>query len=153
MLTLAGLDVLLAAEAIVGMQAKAIAEDRIKVMRRMRTSLLLDQTCWRPQLGQRIGIFMSGRLSNITELVVRPVRIGRFFHRAHDHDLTHVLFSPNCWTKEAAAARPPLKTRSRARACRRGARVPRCAPHSPPAHPRQPRRCRARRPRTWRPRS
>src|SRR5262249_40531353 len=25
------------------------------------------------------------------------------------------------------------KTRSRARACRRGARVPRCAPHSPPA--------------------
>ena len=35
MLTLAGLNVLLAAEAKPGMQVKAIAEDRMKVMRRM----------------------------------------------------------------------------------------------------------------------
>ena len=35
MLTLAGLNVLLAAEAKAGMQVKAIAEDRMKVMRRM----------------------------------------------------------------------------------------------------------------------
>jgi len=34
-LTLAGLNVLLAAEAKAGMQVKAIAEDRMKVMRRM----------------------------------------------------------------------------------------------------------------------
>jgi hypothetical protein len=41
-------------------------------------AFLADQTCWRPQRGQWIGKFMSGRLSNITELVVRPVGIGRF---------------------------------------------------------------------------
>ena len=35
MLTLAGLNVLLAAEAKAGMQVKAIAKDRMKVMRRM----------------------------------------------------------------------------------------------------------------------
>ena len=35
MLTLAWLNVLLAAEAKAGMQVKAIAEDRMKVMRRM----------------------------------------------------------------------------------------------------------------------
>ena len=35
MLTLAGLSVLLAAEAKAGMQVKAIAKDRMKVMRRM----------------------------------------------------------------------------------------------------------------------
>ena len=35
MLTLAGLNVLLAAEAKAGMQVKAIAEDRMKVIRRM----------------------------------------------------------------------------------------------------------------------
>ena len=35
MLTLTGLNVLLAAEAKAGMQVKAIAEDRMKVMRRM----------------------------------------------------------------------------------------------------------------------
>jgi len=34
-LTLTGLNVLLAAEAKAGMQVKAIAEDRMKVMRRM----------------------------------------------------------------------------------------------------------------------
>jgi hypothetical protein len=34
-LTLAGLNVLLAAEATAGMQVKAIAQDSIKVMRRM----------------------------------------------------------------------------------------------------------------------
>src|SRR5438094_677424 len=50
------------------------------------------------------------------------------------------------------AARPPLKIRSRAQACRQGAREPRCAPHSRPAHRRRPCRCRARQPRTWRPR-
>jgi len=43
-LTLAGLNVLLAAEAKVGMQVKAIAEDRMKVMRRMGTSLLFSST-------------------------------------------------------------------------------------------------------------
>ena len=35
MLTLTGLNVLLAAEAKAGMQVKAIAKDRMKVMRRM----------------------------------------------------------------------------------------------------------------------
>ena len=50
-----------------------------------------------------------------------------------------------CWRFSAGerAARPPLKIRSRARACRRGAQVLRCVPHSRPAHRRQPRRCRA----------
>src|SRR6516225_11765201 len=32
------------------------------------------------------------------------------------------------------AARPPLKTRSQARACQRDAREPQCAPHTRPAH-------------------
>jgi hypothetical protein len=32
------------------------------------------------------------------------------------------------------AARPPLKIRSRAQVCRPGAQVPRCVPHSRPAH-------------------
>ena len=44
MLTLAGLNVLLAAEAKAGMQVKAIAEDRMKVMRRMGTSLWFSST-------------------------------------------------------------------------------------------------------------
>src|SRR4029453_7657984 len=37
-----------------------------------------------------------------------------------------------CWRFSAGgrAARPPLRTLSLARACRRGAREPRCAPHS-----------------------
>jgi hypothetical protein len=43
-LTLAGLNVLLAAEAKAGMQVKAIAEDRMKVMRRMWTSLWFSST-------------------------------------------------------------------------------------------------------------
>ena len=42
MLTLAGLNVLLAAEAKAGMQVKAIAEDRIKVMRRMGDLVLVQ---------------------------------------------------------------------------------------------------------------
>ena len=42
MLTLTGLNVLLAAEAKAGMQVKAIAEDRMKVMRRMRDLALVQ---------------------------------------------------------------------------------------------------------------
>ena len=41
-LTLAGLNVLLAAEAKVGMQVRAIAEDRMKVMRRMGTLVFVS---------------------------------------------------------------------------------------------------------------
>ena len=44
MLTLAGLNVLLAAEAKAGMQVKAIAEDRMKVMRRMWDLALVQFT-------------------------------------------------------------------------------------------------------------
>jgi hypothetical protein len=41
-------------------------------------AFLFDQTCLRPHLGQRIGKLMLGRLSNITDSVVRPVGMGRF---------------------------------------------------------------------------
>src|SRR5215475_530734 len=58
-------------------------------------AFLLDQTCWRPQRGQRIGKFISGRLSNITESVVRPVGIGRFV-TGHMVMISLMLPSPNC---------------------------------------------------------
>jgi hypothetical protein len=41
-LALAGLDVLLAAEAIAGIQVKAIAQDRMKVVRRMGDPALVQ---------------------------------------------------------------------------------------------------------------
>ena len=43
---------------------------------------------------------MSGRLSNITELVVRPVGIGRFF-TGHVIMISRMLPSPNCWERSS----------------------------------------------------
>jgi hypothetical protein len=62
-------------------------------------TFLFDQTCWRPQRGQRLGKLMSGRLSNITELVVRPVGMGRLV-TGHIVMISLMLSSPNCWDNQ-----------------------------------------------------
>src|SRR5262245_58830984 len=93
--------VLVLVTATLGAQARLSTRSNSRTWRDEESDLatqafLFDQTCWRPQRGQRIGKFISGRLSNITESVVRPVGIGRFV-TGHIVMISLTLPSPNYW--------------------------------------------------------